>query len=442
MSPRRYWNLAFNYCDRTRGPRPRFEATRDHQIVPRYDIAVYCPRVAGLLRRGEGRAAGAEKQMLLLARELGRRGFRVALVSDAIGDRLPGSDAGLNIVERPPRHAPGGLVKAWLEAVRVLRSLLASDARVFIVTTGTPVVGFIAMYCRLRRRRFIFASANDLDFDLDRSDPSHPGAWERRRWLYRAGMRLVDAVAVMSRDQLSLARNAFPSLTERTLVFIPYIAEEPAVKRRVTTPSEFLWAARGVEVKRPHLYAELAAAVPSATFTMILMARKDEPIVHQMKEEERHLANLTLLGGVPQAELQERLVGAVALVSTSYIEGWPNTYLEAWSLGVPVLTLLCDPDAVVAERGLGVAADGSWERFVAGAEELWRTRNERSELSRRTISYIQGAHTPAVVGAAWVQLITDLGVRQRAGATGGPAGASRRRVPKVMGRMPTRRSQR
>ncbi len=368
--------------------------------------------------------------MLLLARELARRGFRVALVSEVIGDRLPGSDAGLNIVERPPRQAPEGLLTAWLEAVRVLRSLFAADARVFIVTTGTPVVGFIALYCRARRRRLIFASANDLDFDLDRSDPSQPGAWERRRWLYRAGMRLVDAVVVMSRDQLSLASSAFPSLSKRTLVFVPYIAEEPTVTPRETKPSEFLWAARGVEVKRPHLYAELAAAVPSSTFTMILMAREDEPVVHQMKEEERRLANFTLLGGMPHAALQERLAGAVALVSTSSIEGWPNTYLEAWSLGVPVLTLLCDPDAVIAARGLGVAADGSWERFVAGAEELWCTRNERAEMSQRTLRYIQESHSPAGIGAAWVQLIADLGVRRRMGEWGAQADPSRKRLPR------------
>ena len=56
---------------------------------PRYDVAVYCPLAAGFLRPGEGRTAGAERQMVLLARELGRRGFRVALVVNRIGEGEP-----------------------------------------------------------------------------------------------------------------------------------------------------------------------------------------------------------------------------------------------------------------------------------------------------------------------------------------------------------------
>jgi glycosyltransferase involved in cell wall biosynthesis len=384
--------------------------------LPRFDVAVYCPFAAGLLRRGEGRVAGAERQMVLLAQELGRRGFRVALVVNRIGDRLPaGIDMEVTLVERPERGSTRGI---WtlVEAARVLRSLITSDARVVIVTTGTPVVGFIALYCRLRRRRLVFASANDLDFDLERSDPAVPGEWERRRWLYRVGIRLLDALVVLSREQVALARDAFRSLAKRRVVFIPYFAEAfPAVSRR-PEPAEFVWAARVVEAKRPLLYAELAAAVPNATFTMIAMVPShptphDEMRLDRLKEIERRLPNLTLLGTLSHAALQERLAGAVALVSTSSVEGWPNTYLEAWSHGVPVLTLLCDPDGVISERRLGVAANGSWERFVAGAQGLWQGRHDRAQLAQRTRNYVRDVHSFESVGAQWEQLLADLGVR-------------------------------
>jgi glycosyltransferase involved in cell wall biosynthesis len=41
------------------------------------------------------------------------------------------------------------------------------------------------------------------------------------------------------------------------------------------------------------------------------------------------------------------LEAAVALVSTSSHEGMPNTFVEAWGHGVPVLTLSFDSDGVV-----------------------------------------------------------------------------------------------
>src|SRR5205814_8332287 len=54
-----------------------------------------------------------------------------------------------------------------------------------------------------------------------------------------------------------------------------------------------------------------------------------------------------------------RLYGrAKILVNTSGIEGVPNSYLQAWIRGVPVVTLI-DPDRVIEREGLGVAVSSA-----------------------------------------------------------------------------------
>ena len=68
---------------------------------------------------------------------------------------------------------------------------------------------------------------------------------------------------------------------------------------------------------------------------------------------------------------------------TSDFEGFPNTFLEAWSYGVPIVTTF-DPDNLIAEKGLGRVgrnvcelADGI--RELLDSPEQWR----KASLSAR-----------------------------------------------------------
>ena len=62
-------------------------------------------------------------------------------------------------------------------------------------------------------------------------------------------------------------------------------------------------------------------------------------------------------GRLGRLELNRLYHQAGVLVCTSSLEGFPNTFLEAWSVGLPVLTTF-DPDRIIATHHLGaVAAD-------------------------------------------------------------------------------------
>ena len=374
-------------------------------VMAKRDVTIYSPGSASLFQRGVGRTGGAERQMALLADAIARRDHRVALVVFPVPDPVADAHPRLALVERRFRPRSGGIVGTVLEAVSVVRALVAAGGRVTVVRSGTPIVGFIALYSLIWRRRFVFSSANNFDF-LSREDMSRV-----QLWLYRFGVRRADVTVVQSSEQIELARRAFPKI--KTPVRIPSFADEPS-DSTLGEGEAFVWVGRLVDYKRPLLYAELAAAVPDARFVLVPhlpqeVTQEQRQVLEELERLAERMDNLEIGQGLPHAALVETLDSAVAVVNTSSFEGMPNTFLEAWGRGVPVLTYSFDPDGVVAERGLGISAEGDWDNFVAGARKLWKERADRVEIAQRARSYLREVHSTEVVGAQWEELLASLG---------------------------------
>lgn len=375
--------------------------------MPSSDVAIYLPFASGFYSQSFGRAGGAERQMVLLAMTLALRGVRVAHVVYPVADPIDTLPAGLRLVHRGGYAGDRRFVGGMLEAIRILRALEAADGRVVVVRTGTPVVGIVALYCRVRRRRLVFSAANDSDF--------LPGKHEEKplgRALYRLGLRLADMIVVQSRDQLELARANFPSL--RRFTWIPSFAEAaiPAAAQSAS-PDTFLWISRIRDHKQPLLFVRLASALPDLRFVMVGTLTEgygsEARRIHaELQEASERLPNFELRDPMPHVQLGETIARSIAVVSTSRLEGMPNVFLEAWSRGVPALTLTIDPDNAIAEHRLGISAHDDWDAFVAGARELADGRDDRADLAERVRRYVQETHSLDVIAERWRSLVEEL----------------------------------
>jgi glycosyltransferase involved in cell wall biosynthesis len=379
-------------------------------MAPQRDVAIYSPASsvffggAGLLANEKGdlvagaegvaQGGGAELQMSLLARGLAAEGLSTAIILWPGARRLETGAPEPDLVERPAYAGAGARAKLQ-EARCIWRAMREADARAYVFRGGGPQLTLGQAFCRLHRRKLIFSAASDLDFDFDRPDRTRANLIA-----YRAALRAADLVVVQRSQQGDLARQDGLSPIE----LIPSFAE-PAEQSQFD-PEAFLWIGRLVDYKRPMEYVRLAESLPDARFRMVWFPTNETrpELVTELRAAGDRLPNLELTGQVPRVELLDLIARSYAVLSTSRAEGMPNTFLEAWSRGIPVVSLDFDPDGRIAADGLGAVAH-SPEELSAATSRIWSDPSARAEMGQRAREHVAAVHSPVAVSRRWAEVL-------------------------------------
>lgn len=146
-----------------------------------------------------------------------------------------------------------------------------------------------------------------------------------------------------------------------------------------------VWVANFKRVKRPEVFVDLAERLQglSADFVMIGRGGQEElygPLYRRMEE----LSNLSYLGEMEVDDVEHELESAHLLVNTSMVEGFPNTFIQAWLREVPVVTLGVNTDNLLGSGSdFGVCTD-SLDELGAAVSELVLNPDKLSELGQRS----------------------------------------------------------
>jgi len=118
------------------------------------------------------------------------------------------------------------------------------------------------------------------------------------------------------------------------------------------------------------------------------------------------MPNVRVLGTVPRQKMPELYRSMSLLCCTSLYEGFPNTFLEAWSHGLPVVSTV-DPDNLIASRRLGMAASNAGE-MVAAIRQLAESPASWRELSGNARRYYLANHAVDPVMQRFEQLFLEV----------------------------------
>jgi glycosyltransferase involved in cell wall biosynthesis len=343
------------------------------------------------------RVGGAEVQQTILARLLAADGYRVSMICLDHGQPDPTLIHGVTVHKafRPGAGLPG-LRFVHPRFTLMWRALRSVDADIYYCRAAGAWVGLVAEYCRRHGKRSIYAGASDADFLPDMRGKIR---YARDRWLYRRGLARVDRIVVQNEVQRATCLETHG----RQALVIPSCYDPPHDRRAGTGAGDcVLWVGMLRAGKRPELLLALAARLPHRRFVMVGGPTPGEAaLFERIRREATGLPNLEFVGFLPLAQAERRFDDARVVVNTSEFEGLPNTFLQAWSRGVPTVATVDVPNPV--HRQFRDVEQGARQ-----IEALFTERGLWEEASRGCRQYFERAHSGAETLARYGRLFDEL----------------------------------
>ena len=296
-----------------------------------------------VLEKSQSRTSGgAELQVALLAKELAARGEDVIIAGGDVGqaDRVMID----GVMTRNAGKFHTGRVLEMLGAIPRVVSVLREERPEWIVVMGWTAWLFILWALRPflgYKLDFICALDSEISGEYRRENPFFGG-------LFEFAVRRCDARHSITRDQAEVFRKRGMDCT-----FYRYLLVPRSTPRMEGKSIDLLWVSRCHPIKRPHLFLDLAEALPNVRCRMIC-PREDRDLWNSVSARASKLPNLEFIEKVPYHEVQEHYDAAEIFVNTSTFEGFPNSFIQA-GLGKTALLSMCvDPDGMIGVFGSGV----------------------------------------------------------------------------------------
>ena len=259
-------------------------------------------------------------------------------------------------------------------------------------------LGAVAMFAKMLGIKVVFLGASDADFK-----PEEELIIDKKsRVIYRTGIRRVNYFVLQNNNQKECLEKNYG---KKKCVIIPNIW--PTVDKDNAgnvCDIDFLWVGNFRELKRPQWLIQLAEDNPQYKFAMV-GGDANKEVYKTYKEKSERYDNLDFLGKMDFDDVNKLFERTKIFICTSEIEGFPNTFLQAWSNNIPVVTTF-DPSDTVKKNGLGVCVD-SYEELNATVKALIVDLQKQQEIQQNIAEYFRESHNTDTMYERLISMIKE-----------------------------------
>lgn len=270
------------------------------------------------------------------------------------------------------------------EYIFTLYHLLHIKPDLILLRGARRQLGSVAIFAKTLKIKVVFLGASDADFK-----PEEELINDRKsRKIYRVGIRKTSYFVLQNNNQREcLCKN----YGEKKCIIIPNIW--PTNNDNNTSnvrDIDFLWVGNFRELKRPQWFIQLAKENPKYKFVMVGGSANGSQLYKNCEEMTKHCPNLEFLGRTDFDDVNKLFERAKIYVCTSEIEGFPNTFLQAWSNNIPVITSF-DPSGIIGKKNIGICID-TQEQLQSEAIGLLSDKNAYTEIKNNIEEYFKTSH--------------------------------------------------
>ena len=346
-----------------------------------------CGAIAGV---DCGHVGGIERQQSIMTHWLSKQGHSISVIT---WDEGPDMLAQVNDIKihKICKRTDGvrGLRFFYPRWSSLCQAMKEADADIYCYNNGDLLLGQIVLWAHLHGKKVAFTVASDPA--CQSTLPTLKSM--RERVLYKYGLLHCDSIITQTVKQQRMLEQDFGLQSIKIPMPCQFFNDNRILeqKQRMKHPLRILWIGRISKEKRLEWLLECAPFFEDVVFDVIGNANTGNKYSDELIERAKKIKNITLHGRIEHSKISSFYNNAALLINTSEYEGFPNTFLEAWSMGVPVISTV-DPDGIIEKRQLGVVVDSV--QSIVGAIKRLRDDSEQYEaMSLNAHRYFEAHHT-------------------------------------------------
>lgn len=243
----------------------------------------------------------------------------------------------------------------------------------------------LSVLSQLLNVKLVFFAASDVNFEPGKELINN----KFNRWLYQKSIKRIQYIVTQNSYQYNTLKYNYK---KDSLMMYNIWGKTESKDIDSVFQFDIAWIANFRRLKRAEWVLSVAEKCNHYCFAMAGgPTNGDKQYYEEIRQKANAINNITFWGPKSFFFTNHIVTHSHVLICTSSFEGFPNTFLQAWSSGIPVISTV-DPSGVIVANNLGIVIHS--EKELKEALEYILTNHEEYEKKRLCINnYFRNSHS-------------------------------------------------